>query len=72
MRREPATGGEDRYTVRSVARALDILDILQDARDGESLVTLSEKVGLPKSSVFRYLNTLEPRGYVRHDPASGA
>ena len=71
MRQEHAAGGEDRYVVRSVARALDILDVLQDARDGEALVTLSQKVGLPKSSVFRYLNTLESRGYVEHDAVSG-
>ena len=66
------TGGEERYVVRSVARALDILDVLQDEPNGVSLVTLSERVALPKSSVFRYLNTLESRGYVQQDSSNGA
>ncbi|MFV2063135.1 MAG: IclR family transcriptional regulator [Chloroflexota bacterium] len=66
------TGVGDRYVVRSVARALDILDVLQDAPEGASLTTLSQTVELPKSSVFRYLNTLEMHGYVQQDASTGA
>jgi IclR family transcriptional regulator, acetate operon repressor len=61
----------DRYLVRAVARALDLLDVLHEAPDGMSLAALAEAVGLPKSSVFRYLTTLQSHGYVQQDPGSG-
>src|SRR5918995_4910222 len=52
------------YGVRSVQRALDVLDALADSPDGRTLAELAGAAGLPKSSVFRYLATLEGRGYV--------
>lgn len=63
--------GSGRYSVRAVERVADILDTLQRAEGGVSLVTLAEVTALPKSSVFRYLATLEARGYVEKDPDSG-
>lgn len=71
MRRQPGTGRQGPAVVRSVARALDILDVLQDEVDGAPLARISLAVGLPKSSVFRYLSTLQDRGYVRQDPSTG-
>jgi IclR family acetate operon transcriptional repressor len=64
-------GGNDRYSVRAVVRVMDILDLLQDAPGGRSLVEVSEAVGLPRSSTYRYLTTLEARGYVQRDDATG-
>jgi len=64
----PAAG---RYSVRAVERVADILDTLQQADGGTSLAQLAEVTALPKSSVFRYLATLEARGYVERDAASG-
>lgn len=59
--------------VRSVTRVLDILDVLQGTGDGGvSLTKLASAAGLPKSSAFRYLATLESRQYVERDPASGS
>jgi len=66
-----ASEGSGRYSVRAVERVADILDTLQRAEGGVSLVTLAEVTGLPKSSVFRYLATLEARGYVEKDPDGG-
>lgn len=54
----------DRYRVRAVERVADILDALQDSDAGVTLGALAEATGVPKSSVFRYLATLEARGYV--------
>lgn len=53
-----------RYSIRAVDRALDILDVLARSDAGISLVDLARTIGLPKSSVFRYLSTLERRGLV--------
>jgi IclR family acetate operon transcriptional repressor len=55
------------YSVRAVERVVDILDVLHEASDGVTLADMSRAVGMPKSSVFRYLSTLEARGYVEHD-----
>jgi IclR family acetate operon transcriptional repressor len=71
MRSDPVEDSSDRYVVRSVARALDLLDVLQGLPGGATLARLSEAVGLPKSSTFRYLNTLESRGYVESGAAPG-
>lgn len=64
-------GSSNRYTVRAVLRVLDILDVLQDSIDGASLTEIAEAANLPKSSVFRYLSTLESRSYVEQDPETG-
>lgn len=49
----------------------DLLDLLQREPDGVSLVQAAEVAELPKSSAFRYLVTLEQRGYVERDPQTG-
>jgi IclR family transcriptional regulator, acetate operon repressor len=64
-------GGGDRYAVRAVARVMDILDLLQDSPDGRTLQEVSEVVGLPRSSAYRYLSTLETGGYVQRDGTRG-
>jgi IclR family acetate operon transcriptional repressor len=62
---------EAAYSVRAVQRTLDILDALQESRQGLSLAQLAEAADLPKSSLFRYLATLQARGYVQRDGARG-
>lgn len=63
---------ESGYPVRSVTRVLDILDVLQGAPGEVSLTELAGAAGLPKSSAFRYLATLEARSYVERDPDTGS
>jgi IclR family transcriptional regulator, acetate operon repressor len=62
---------ETNYSVRAVLRVLDILEVLRGSPDGVPLQAFSQSLGLPKSSIFRYLSTLEARGYVERDPVSG-
>ncbi len=57
-----------RYTIQVLAKALDLLEALGQARAGLTLAELSRRLELPKSSVFRYLATLEARGYVEKVP----
>jgi IclR family acetate operon transcriptional repressor len=64
-------GGGDRYAVRAVLRVVDILDFLQASPTGRSLLEVSEAVDLPRSSTYRYLATLETRGYVQRDGSTG-
>jgi IclR family acetate operon transcriptional repressor len=59
------------YSVRAVERTLDIIDVLARSPEGLSLARLAEAVGLPKSSVFRYVAVLESRRYVARDVQTG-
>jgi IclR family acetate operon transcriptional repressor len=59
------------YSVRAVERTLDILDVLACSSEGLSLAGLAKAVGMPKSSVFRYIAALEARRYVTRDVRSG-
>ena len=51
---------------RSVQRCLAILRYFR-AGPNQSLMAISNSVGLPHSTVLRFLNTLENEGYVRKD-----
>jgi len=57
----------DRYQSRAVTRALDVLERFPDETTAFSLKELSQQTGLPESSLFRLLVTLESRGYLRQD-----
>lgn len=59
------------YSIRSVQRVCDILDLLKSSDDGVSLADVAAATGLPKSSAFRYLVTLESCHYVERDVAAG-
>jgi DNA-binding IclR family transcriptional regulator len=56
------------YGVLSVEKALDVLEAMQDA-DERTLQDVAQRSGLPKSSCFRFLSTLEARGYVERGTA---
>ena len=58
----------DAYIVKPVAKALQTLIVLGEAKRDLSLAELCPRVGLPKTTVFRYLQTLVAQGFVRHDP----
>lgn len=68
----PETGEDERdYSVRAVERVCLILDQLQESVDGITLNDVARTTGLPKSSAFRYLWTLENHRYVERDESSG-
>jgi IclR family transcriptional regulator, acetate operon repressor len=55
------------YSIRAVDRVLDVLDVLRARPSGASLAQIARGARLPRSSAFRYLATLEARGYVERD-----
>lgn len=57
-------------TVQSVDRLLDIIEKLSANPRGVGLVTLSENVGLHRSTTYRLLTSLINRGYVSKDRAT--
>jgi IclR family transcriptional regulator, acetate operon repressor len=60
------------YSIRAVDRVLDVFDVLRAHPRGSSLAQVARAAGLPRSSAFRYLATLEARDYVERDGAGGA
>jgi DNA-binding IclR family transcriptional regulator len=50
--------------VQVLQRAMDILEVIGTSSDPVSLKNITEKVRLPKSTVYRILSNLESRGYV--------
>ncbi|WP_407652616.1 IclR family transcriptional regulator [Amycolatopsis cynarae] len=66
--RKVETAEDERdYSVRAVERVCLILNLLQESIDGITLNEVAQTTGLPKSSAFRYLWTLENHRYVERD-----
>lgn len=55
------------YMVKPVDKALQVLTSLAEAGQELSLKEICTRVGLPKTTVFRYLYTLGAHGYVAHN-----
>lgn len=56
--------------VQSVARAIDLLEVLADT-DGLGLTEIAHRAGLRHNTAHRLLATLISRGYVRREPGGG-
>lgn len=54
-----------RYTVGSVGRALDILDVIAASRSGLSLTEISTAIGTSKSATYSLIQTMVQRGHIR-------
>lgn len=59
------------YAVPALDKALDVLELLADQKDGLSQGQISEAVGRSLSQIYRVLVALERRGYLYRDRASG-
>lgn len=56
----------ERYEVRAVTRALDLLTTLADEPSDAGLSALARRCGLSVTTTFRLLESLRSRGFVRH------
>ncbi len=65
------SNGSERYHVRAILRALDVLAAFTSGQPTLSLMEVSAAVGLNASTTFRVLATLQSRGYVEQDAATG-
>jgi IclR family acetate operon transcriptional repressor len=62
---------DSRYEVKSVVRAVSILEALEDSLDGLTVTEVAKAVGLSKSTAFATLQTLRAHGLVS-DAGEGA
>ncbi|MDD5483552.1 MAG: IclR family transcriptional regulator [Kiritimatiellae bacterium] len=56
--------------IRSLDKALRLVDLIADAAEGIGNNDLSRKIGLERTTVFRLLETLAMHNYVRRDPVT--
>ncbi|MCL5045780.1 MAG: IclR family transcriptional regulator [Actinobacteria bacterium] len=63
--------GDNSTSIRAVDRALDVLFCFAGRRGGLGVTEIAEKTGLYKSTVHRLLGTLEQKGFVRQEEATG-
>lgn len=59
------------YTVKSVDKALLLLEMVSEHPDGIAITELAQEVGMYKSTVHRLLGTMMRRGYIEQDPVTG-
>jgi DNA-binding IclR family transcriptional regulator len=60
------TNGDEAYYLRSIGRALEVLDCF-DGQTPLSLKEIGSRIGLPESTLFRVLRTLERHEYLKQD-----
>lgn len=58
-----------RYIVKPLLKAIEVLKCVGQLPEPQSLKEIALRVGLPKTTVFRYLRTLEAAGMIVHDTA---
>ena len=54
----------EQYIVQPVAKALQVLEYVAEEGRDLSLAMICEQTGLPKTTTFRYLQTLRRAGFV--------
>lgn len=70
---EPAENSDDKSLLRSVGRALDILQALgAGSREGMSVGDIAEAIGVSRSTAFTLLQTMVARGFVADMRIGGA
>ena len=56
--------------MKAVERTLDILELLGQAGNGRRITEIGRQLGMPVSTIHRYLSVLASRGYVEQNAAS--
>lgn len=63
---------EHDYTVKTVDKALELLEILSDFEEGASLGQLASQVQLSRNVAFRIMRTMCSKGLAEQDPYTGS
>ncbi|QZE12765.1 IclR family transcriptional regulator [Halosquirtibacter laminarini] len=65
------SGVSNSYSVPNLERALEVVELLSVQHNGMTLSEIQEFLGIPKSSLFRILNTLVERDYLLKSSVDG-
>ncbi len=63
-------GTEHQQVNSTVERALILLELVSEKGEGVALAELVKEVDLPKTTIYRLLETLKSRNYVQFDPST--
>ena len=63
---------DEKHALRSVSRALDVLETLAGATDGMGVGAIADRIGVSRSTAFTLLQTLVARGFVADLRVGGA
>lgn len=61
----------DDYTVKSVDKACQLIEMVSDHPEGIGITELAAQAGMYKSTVHRLLTTLMKRGYIEQEESTG-
>ena len=61
-----------RYTIHSLKKALELLEILAESKEQLTLQSLADSIGFSRTKTFRLLATLNEKGLVQRDSVSDA
>ena len=61
---------ERSYVIKTVDKALDLLEEFKGDRDELGVTELSNRLNLHKNNIFRLLATLETKGYIEQNKAT--
>ncbi len=64
---KPASAGDERHIVKSVARTLEILEFFDEVRQPVNVITVSLALGYPQSSTSALLRSMVAMGYLKFD-----
>ncbi|MFK2824803.1 IclR family transcriptional regulator [Bacillus sp. B190/17] len=62
---------ERENVVKSVARALDVIELVSSSKQGLGVTEIAKRMDINKSSVFRILATLSQYGYIEQHKETG-
>lgn len=65
-----SSSADSRRPVKSLLKALRILDVLGESESGLGVTVLSRTLKAPKSTVYRLVTTLQSGGYISFDPVT--
>ena len=63
----PRNAAASQHTIPAIERMMGVLSAIEEQPDGVSITTLTAALALPRSTIYRILNTLEGHGVVQRD-----
>ena len=65
MREEDTGGPVDRHRIPAIDRAVEVLSLLERRLNGATIRDLVDALSLPRTTVYRIVNSLETHGMLR-------
>jgi DNA-binding IclR family transcriptional regulator len=64
---DPRIAGANQHTIPAIDRMMRVLSVLEEQPGGASITAVTAALSLPRSTIYRILNTLEAHNVVQRD-----